>query len=128
MRERTPISELILQGSPNLKRALSRPPEKRTALGKRAELEAMWKDLVERRDEALADIRENGLVISQDHFHREKLYLIKVPNPALKILQATERQLVQLARLLTEATEAPGGKKSAEQLLRETEEMLGNAN
>jgi hypothetical protein len=127
MRERTPISELILQGSPNLKRALSRPPEKRTKLAKRAELEDMWKDLTERRDELLADVRKNGLVIQQDHWHREKLYLITVPNPALKLLTVVEKQLVQLGKMLTEETEGDG-KKSAAQLLRETEELMGSAN
>ncbi len=104
---RTPVEELRLAGSPNLKRALSykdKPP----AVAKRAELEQMFVDIMERRSEALADVRKDGLTIWQDHFHREKLYQKKVVNPALKIVQQCEKQLSQLAKQLVAPLDETG--------------------
>ena len=125
MRARTPISELELTHSHNLGRAKSLPPKK--VVAKRAELEAMWKDLTARRDDALAEVKRLGVLLKQDKFSaRGELYWVWTTNPCLKIAQATEKQMITLARLLTE--EDGSARKSAAQLLRETEEMLGSAN
>ena len=98
MNHRTPISELRLQGGTNLARALKRGPER--ALAKRADLEAMFADIMERRAEALADVKARGLLVYQDHFVRDKLYQKRVVNPSVKLAQACERQLVALAKAL----------------------------
>jgi hypothetical protein len=120
---RTPIDELEFFKSPNLKRALSRAPEPQ--LQKRGELEAMFADVLARRDEALADVKVNGMVILQDKFSaRGELYTARVINPALKIAQQCERQLAQLAKLLTASKPERRGNKSVEDLLAEAEALI----
>jgi TnpA family transposase len=119
---RTSINDLKLQGSTNLKRAQSYASEKRTA--KRAELEALFALIQERHAEALADVKKNGAVIFEDKSNaRGMIYVVRKVNPALHIAQQCERQLVALAKLLTE--EVDTGKKSVAQLLKETEHLVG---
>jgi hypothetical protein len=121
---RTPIPELEFYNSPNLKRALKRPPEPQ--LQKRAELEAMFADIAKRREEALAYVKEHGMILRQDKFTaRGELYLIKVVNPALKIAQQCENQLARIAALLSRGHE-PDEKapRSTADLLAECEALL----
>jgi hypothetical protein len=104
MSHRTPIEDLKLQGSPNLNRALKRKPKQ---AAKRAELEAMFTDITDRRKAALADVKTNGTILFQDKFSaRGALYQIKVVNPSLKIAQQCEKQLAQLAKQLNAMAEA----------------------
>jgi len=98
MTQRTSIADLKLQGSSNLKRALSRKPL--PALAKREDLEALYADVMERRREALADIKANGQLIWQDKWHGPKLSRIRVVNPAVKIAQQCEHELRALAKML----------------------------
>jgi hypothetical protein len=107
MNPRASIEELRLQGNKgNLKRALKRGPA--ALVAKREQLEALFTDLSARRDEALADVKKNGMVLVQDKFSgRGALYQIKVINPAMKIAQQCERQLAQLARQLTALPATP---------------------
>jgi hypothetical protein len=127
MRPRAAIEDLKLIGNKgNLKRALTRPPEKVTA--KRAELEEMFETVKARRAEALADIRENGQLIWQDKWSAGKLIRVRIINPAVKIAQQCERQLASLAKMLT--NDNPDPAKPAEPLtgIEELESMLGKAN
>jgi hypothetical protein len=106
---------------------MNRPPER--ALQKRAELERIFSDVTQRRDEALADVKKHGLVLLQDKFSaRGELYQVRVVNPALKVVQTCERQLCSLAKLLTAAGPEHKGNKSSEDLLREAEALLSGAN
>lgn len=110
MSHRTPIEILKLSGSPNIKRALSYgPPKAKNSLAKKEDLEALWNELAERYKEALADLKENGLMVFQDRSHAGKIFAVRVVNPALKIVQTTERQLVQLAKHLERYPAEPTG-------------------
>jgi hypothetical protein len=96
---RTPIRDLKLAASPNLKRALSYDAPK--SLAKREDLERLYGELLERRSELLADVRKNGVVINQECSNsRAMIYIKKITNPAFTALRATELQLVALAKLI----------------------------
>ena len=113
MNPRTPVADLHLQGSPNLKRALDRGAEK--PLAKRAELEQMFEEVTARRSEALADVKANGMVMLQDKYSaRGELYRVRIVNPSLVIAQKCEGQLASLARLLAQgpATAEPSKEMS----------------
>jgi hypothetical protein len=117
MSARTPIPELRLMNSPNLKRALKRGAAPPKAMAKRAEMEEMFRDVWERRKEALADIKSNGLVIRIEKSNsRGALYEAKIANPAVKIAQACERQLCSLAKVLTEEEVTPENKSPMDEL------------
>lgn len=100
---RTPIEDLKLTGSPNLKRALKYTAAKKSVLAHREELEQMWQDLAERRAGALAEIKRDGLTILQERMSDGRLFQQRITHPALKIAQDAERQLKSLARLLSMA-------------------------
>jgi hypothetical protein len=125
--ERTPIAELKLTGSPNLKRALRREPKRPRQLAKRAELEALFAELQQRRRDCLADVRENGMTVQQEHSNaRGMIYHRSVVNPALKIAQDCERQLVHIARVLNADDGVPGEpqRKSSAQLLADVDQFI----
>ena len=122
-RPRTPISELEFYRSPNLARSKGYAPPK--PLAKRAELEALYEEVKARRDEALADVKKNGLVIEQDKFNGRKVYLVRVVNPAVTIAAACERQLVSIARLLNSVPEDPKQEKSTAEMIADFEKSLG---
>ena len=123
-RHRKSISELELSGGGNLARSLAYPAKR--PLAHRDELEQLFADLHERRAEALEDVRTNGLVVYQDRYNNGKLYQIRVANPAVRILQATERQIANLAKMLTAAAidEAGPGVKSDAGLCAEVDAMI----
>lgn len=122
MAHRTPIEELELRGSRNLKRAKQLPPKQRTA--KLPELEALWSELMDRKAEAQATIKKEGMLLKQDKFSaRGELYWVWIRNPLLSVVQATERQLVALARLLVEDVEGDR-EKSPSQVMHEADEFL----
>jgi len=123
---RKSIDELKLNGGANLQRALDRAPVR--PLAKRAELERMFEEVKARRELALAEIRERGITIVVDKFHREKLYRAVVPNPAVKVAEAAERIMASLARLLNsdQGDGRPPG-KSGEETLAEADALLKDA-
>lgn len=126
MSHRTSIELLKLAGSPNLKRALNYPPKATKNLAHGKELEELWSDLTARRAEALADIKRDGLIIFQDRSHAGKVFAVRIVHPALRVAQTCERQLVQLAKILTTpAEEANPGKKSTDDILAESDALLG---
>jgi len=107
MNPRKSVTELELSGSRNLRRSLSYPSVKVTTPAKLEELEQLWEDLTERRKIALADIKKRGLTIMIEKYSsRGALYLQERKNPNLEIVQACERQLAQLAKMLPELPEA----------------------
>jgi phage terminase small subunit len=90
-----------LQGSPNLKRALSRAAAKDVS-AKRAELEQLYADIKERRREALAAMKKEGRVVFVDKSNsRGAIYTVRIKNPELTIAENCERQLQSLARQLS---------------------------
>jgi phage terminase small subunit len=124
---RTKIDDLKLQGG-NLKRALSYPPKPESLSAEaRAEMERMFCELKDRRGELLADIRENGLLVFQEKWSNGKNIAVRVANPAIKLLQTTERQLVQLAKLIGPAGSDPKGKTDFERELDAAFKEFGHA-
>lgn len=95
---RKPIEQLILEGSPNLKRALARGPE--PVLIKQEELEAQYEEIRKRREEALADVKARGLVVPQVKWYGKRSDIIHVKNPFLKIAQDCEKQMLLLAKAI----------------------------
>jgi hypothetical protein len=125
--ERTPIAELKLTGSPNLRRALRREPKRPRQLAKREELEELFQEIQARRREALTDVRANGAVIRQEHSNsRGAIYVVRVKNPALAVAENCERQLVQIARVLNADDGAPGEpeRKSPAQVLADADKLV----
>jgi hypothetical protein len=101
-RDRADINELRLQGSPNLSRALKLQAEKPLVLPHREELEAMFAEIKQRHDRALADIAERGDVITVTKYtSKGHAYTIEQVNPYVRIAQKCEQQLAALAKLLT---------------------------
>lgn len=101
MNPRKPIEQLELEGSPNLKRALARGPE--PVLIKQDDLEAQYAEIKQRRDEALADVKERGMVVTQVKWYGKRSDIIHVENPFLKIAQDCEKQLLALAKAIGKA-------------------------
>lgn len=123
-RPRTPVTELELTGSNKVSRALSYAPK--PSLKHRRELEAMFSDLIERRAALLVDIRQRGLVFQEDRFNNNKLYRATIQHPGLKALQATERQIVSLAKVLT-STAVASEPETTTDIARELDEILGGS-
>ena len=97
---RTSISDLKLQSSGNLKRALSYGSGKQ--LMKHNDLLAMYDELMERRKDLLREIKRDGYLIDVEKSNsRGMIYMTKLSHPSIKVLQATERTLIAIARLLT---------------------------
>jgi hypothetical protein len=126
MSHRTSISDLRLAGSANLKRALKYPPKAPKTLAKGPELEELWNDIVARRAEAVAHIKKNGMLINQDRSHAGKIFVVEVVNPMVRVLQTCERQLVQLAKMLTEVAEDEAERPKTP--LEELDAIIGRAN
>jgi hypothetical protein len=123
---RRQIQDLVLEGSPNLKRALARPPAGK--LEKREDILAMWDELMERRRDALAIVKREGLLLKQDKFGpKGELYWQWIKNPMLKVAQETERQLASLARMLTEGGQEPG-KPAEKSGMQKVDELLKGIN
>src|ERR1700740_865784 len=104
-RPRTPLEELEFYKSPNLKRALKRQEAEDAApaqpLAKHNELVQLYEEIKQRRLDALKDVKENGAVIKQEKFGaRGQLVWVKVINPALRIAQSCELQLIKLGKLI----------------------------
>ena len=59
---RTPVSAMSWADK-NIKRSLSYSATRKAVLAHRAELEQMWQDLSERRADALAEIKRDGLTV-----------------------------------------------------------------
>ncbi len=125
---RTGIEDLRLANSPNLKRALKYPPQAKKNLAKKAELEDLWTELYARYVEALADIKENGMMVFQDRSHAGKIFAVRVVNPVLKVVQQTERQLVQLAKHLERYPADDDKPKTANDVLADLDKVLAGVN
>jgi len=102
----------------------------RKPLPKRAELESIFSDLLERRAACMADLEASGFVSVQERCLRGQLYRTPTLNPTLRIVQTTERQLVELAKvfIVADAAESQPGKKSDEELLASASKIIDGAN
>ena len=131
MTKPTSIADLKLQGaSPShLARGLQREARIVPPQPKKEDLEKLYSDISARRLAALKDVEERGLIIIQECFSsRGALYQKRIPNPALKIVQMSERQLVALAKQLATCDAVPVEKKSSAQLLADVDKMLEGVN
>lgn len=100
---RKTLTELALQNSPNLSRALKHRATSKRDLTKRADLEKMYAQITARREDALADVAARGLVITvTSTTSKGKLYQKTISNPAVKIATTCEKQLVEISRLLAQ--------------------------
>lgn len=123
---RTPVSELKLRADKNIKRSLSYSATRKAVLAHRAELEQMWQDLSERRADALAEIKRDGLTVTEERWSRGKNISVLVTHPALAIAQDCERQLKSLARLLSMVEESESKEMSDAELLAATDHLEMN--
>lgn len=93
-------------------------------LAKRADLEAIYEEVMTRRAEALALVKKDGLVLVQDKFTATgKYYQIRIPHPALAIARGAELQLAALAKLI--GAEREPAEMSASELIAHTDKLLG---
>ncbi len=95
-------------------------------LAKAADLEEMYSTLLARRGALLADVKENGVVITVEKSNsRGMVYRATVVNPAFTALRSTEIQIVQLAKILGDGERAPE-QMSTEELLAATQHLVEN--
>jgi hypothetical protein len=127
MSRKISASEMKLKGYSDEQIRSLKDAYQKKALLKRDELLQVFSDLEARRNEALADVRENGMVLTQDKFSaRGALYQVRVVNPALRIAQDCERQMTALGKLLVEEAD-PDGSKSGADVLAESRRFLAEA-
>ena len=83
--------------------------------------------LKSRREKLLADVEENGLLLTESRFNRGQLYQKRVANPAAAMLAQVEKQIVTIAKVLA-ATEVGQKELSAEELIAQTDKLMARAN
>jgi len=75
---------------------------------KRAELLGIFRDVSARRGKALADIKKRGAVLTVTKYSAKgNPYEVEIVNPNLRIAQQSERQVVDLAKMLQAFPTAP---------------------
>ncbi len=102
---RKSLDEIKLTGD-HVASALKRPPAKTAA--KKKELLALFADLEDRRDAALADVRERGTMIYVERWSGGKNIMVEVINPYLAIAERCEKSMIMIAKALNAFGETPG--------------------
>jgi hypothetical protein len=111
---RTSVAELKLKGDKkNLKRSLAYPEKKRPSVFEREKMETMFAELTERRVALKSEIEKLGLFVMEERWSNGKVIVLRVANPAVKMLTVVELQLMKLAKLLSGVEEESASTKSA---------------
>jgi hypothetical protein len=115
--------EMKLHGYSDRRIAELTEAKRKSPLAKASDLETIYAEVKARREEALALIKRDGLVLVQDKFTATgKYYQIRIPHPALAIARGAELELIALAKLLGEETDPR--EMTTEELLAQTDKLL----
>lgn len=109
-RPRVSMNEITLRaGAAGIKAALNRRAEKPgRSLAHRDDLERMYQEVLGRRDAAHQRIVEEGdLITVTKTTAKGDIYQTRVLNPLFRVVNACERTLSQLARLLSSFDDGP---------------------